>query len=75
MHLVKGGAGVIVPALIVPGNRPPGIRDPGQLRDVVGHRPELVFALDEPAVDRQGLGDVAPNVARCENLAVLVANR
>ena len=47
LHLLEGGAGVVVPALVVPEDPARGVSHPGELRDVVGEDAEAFFALSQ----------------------------
>src|ERR1700709_343856 len=47
LNLLFAGADVVIPALVVPENGAIRVGHPGQLRDGVGERPELLFALAE----------------------------
>src|SRR5262245_39760677 len=46
LHLLRQGAGVVVPALVVPVDRAGLVRQPGELTDVVGQlaKPRLALA-------------------------------
>jgi len=48
-HGLAGGAGVVVPALVVPVDAPGGVGHPGELAHVVGQGAELLFALAQCA--------------------------
>ena len=57
-HLFEGGAGVLVPALVVPEDVAIGVGHPGELRDGVGEDAELFFAGFDFASGEHLGGDV-----------------
>ena len=57
-HLVGRGAGIVMPALVVPGHGAVEIGDPGQLRNRVGQRAQVFFALAQAVFGRLALADI-----------------
>ena len=56
-----GGAGVFVPAPVVPEDVPVGVSDPAQRGDIVGERIKLLAAQPQRLPGRLALGDVDRN--------------
>ncbi len=74
-HLLGRCAGVVVPALVVPEDPAVGPGHPGELRNTVGERAELLLGVAESSFGLQAFGDVFAGSKNADDLARLVRQR
>ena len=61
LHLLRRGARVVEPPLIIPIDEPIGFRNPRELRNRVHHRAELLLTFPHRRVRQFAFGDVHPH--------------